>query len=222
MVSTLSRPARARSAAEKNQRRDDILRAAERLWTSTSYTDLSMNHVAREAKLAKGTLYLYFDTKEELFLALVTEHLHTWVTSTVRLLQERQPGSPQAVADVLIDASADVAPLRRLLVLLGTVLERNVRPELTREFRRELRARIGVLVSHLPFSEATGLRILRHLYALGLGWQQLTEEMTLSAPPSDAQREPEGASDPFSHEFELAMRAVIDRLAAEEPRGSQA
>lgn len=222
MVSPLPRPARARSAAEKTQRRDDILRAAERLWTSTSYTDLSMNHVAREAKLAKGTLYLYFDTKEELFLALVTEHLHTWVSSTVRLLQERQPRSAQAVADVLLDASVDVAPLRRLLVLLGTVLERNVRPELTREFRKELRARIGLLVAHLPFSEATGLRILRHLYALGLGWQQLSEEQALSSAPSEAPGDQGGAADPFSQEFELAMRAVIDRLAAEETRGSQA
>ena len=61
MPSEPVRPARARSAEEKNQRRDDILRAAERLWTSTTYAELSMNQVAREAKLAKGTLYLYFD-----------------------------------------------------------------------------------------------------------------------------------------------------------------
>ena len=46
MVSAPNRPARARSAAEKTQRRDDILRAAERLWNTSTYTDLSMNHVA--------------------------------------------------------------------------------------------------------------------------------------------------------------------------------
>lgn len=219
MVSTLSRPARARSAAEKSQRRDDILRAAERLWTSSSYTDLSMNHVAREAKLAKGTLYLYFDTKEELFLALVSEHLHTWIADTVQMLREREPRSAAAVADVLLDASADIAPLRRLLVLLGTVLERNVRPELTREFRKELRAGVATLVENLPFSRETGLRILRHLYALGLGWQQLTEELNLSGGTGG---ETESRAEPFAPEFELAMRAIIDRLAAEETRGSQA
>ena len=226
MVSTLSRPARARSAAEKSQRRDDILRAAERLWTGSSYTDLSMNHVAREAKLAKGTLYLYFDTKEELFLALVSVHLQTWIADTVSLLQERQPRSASAVADVLLDASADVAPLRRLLVLLGTVLERNVRPELTREFRRELRAGVHTLVASLPFSEVTGLRILRHLYALGLGWQQLTEELHPSGRAgtySGGDRvDAEAVPEPFAPEFELAMRAIIDRLAAEEPQGTQA
>ena len=185
-----------------------------------------MNHVAREAKLAKGTLYLYFDTKEELFLALVSVHLQTWIADTVSLLQERQPRSASAVADVLLDASADVAPLRRLLVLLGTVLERNVRPELTREFRRELRAGVHTLVASLPFSEVTGLRILRHLYALGLGWQQLTEELHLSGRAGTHsggdEANAEAVSEPFAPEFELAMRAIIDRLAAEEPQGTQA
>ncbi|WP_240741575.1 TetR/AcrR family transcriptional regulator [Deinococcus sp. KSM4-11] len=213
MVSAPARPARARSAAEKTQRRDDILRAAERLWTTSTYTDLSMNHVAREAQLAKGTLYLYFDTKEELFLALVSEHLQTWMTDTIRLLQERQPGTPATVADALLDASSDVVPLRRLLLLLGTVLERNVRPELTRDFRREVTARVQLLVAHLPFSRQTSLRILQHLYALAIGWQHLAEEFTGAATP-DVTGVP--TADPYAEEFELAMRAVIDRIAVQD------
>ncbi len=213
MVSTPARPARARSAAEKTQRRDDILRAAKRLWNTSTYTDLSMNHVAREAQLAKGTLYLYFDTKEELFLALVSEHLQMWMADTIRLLQERQPGTPAAVADALLDASSDVVPLRRLLLLLGTVLERNVRPELTREFRREVTARVQVLVAHLPFSRPTSLRILQHLYALAIGWQHLAEEFTSS---SESGMPDVPSPDPYAAEFELAMRAVIDRIASQE------
>ncbi|MFC3835297.1 MULTISPECIES: TetR/AcrR family transcriptional regulator [Deinococcus] len=212
MVSAPNRPARARSAAEKTQRRDDILRAAERLWNTSTYTDLSMNHVAREAQLAKGTLYLYFDTKEELFLALVSEHLQTWINDTIRLLQERRPVTPAAVADALLDASSDVVPLRRLMLLLGTVLERNVRPELTRDFRRDVTARVQMLISHLPFSDTMSLKILRHLYALAIGWQHLAEEFTTSA--TDAVAAP--GPDPYAADFELAMRAVIDRLAAQD------
>ncbi|MBB5374821.1 AcrR family transcriptional regulator [Deinococcus metalli] len=178
-----------------------------------------MNHVAREAQLAKGTLYLYFDTKEELFLALVSEHLQTWITDTIQLLQDRRPTTPSAVADALVDASSDVVPLRRLMLLLGTVLERNVRPELTREFRRDITARTQLLVTHLPFSRDASLQILRHLYALAIGWQHVAEEFAGSSATDEAGVP---APDPYAAEFELAMRAVIDRIVAGQPAPRQA
>ncbi|MFT2720172.1 TetR/AcrR family transcriptional regulator [Deinococcus sp. A31D244] len=217
MVIDAPRPARARSAEEKNRRRDDILRAAERLWTTTAYADLSMNQVAREARLAKGTLYLYFDTKEELFLALLSEHLNAWITRTAEILRERQPRTPTQVSDALLDSSETLTPLRRLLVLLGTVLERNVRPELATEFRRDLDAQLGRLVEHMPYSPPTTLRILRHLYAVAIGWQQFSESLpgldpVTGEPTRDAQWT-------FQSEFELALRSVVDHLAAQDTAG---
>lgn len=216
MVSESARPARARSAAEKHQRRDDILRAAERLWTTTPYADLSMNQVAREAQLAKGTLYLYFDTKEELFLALLGEHLTAWVDQITALLRERAPKTSSEVADVLLAASDEYSPLRRLLVLLGTVLERNVRPELNAEFQRELRARMETVVAYMPYRPQTTLRMLRHLYAVSIGWQQISEDVPTTA--QDGGPAAVSQDDTFSVELNLAVRAIIDRLALEDAR----
>lgn len=216
MVSDSPRPARARSAAEKSQRRNDILRAAERLWTTTPYADLSMNQVAKEARLAKGTLYLYFDTKEELFLALLGEHLHGWADRVTGLLEQRPPRTAEEVANVLLQATDELAPLRRLLVLLGTVLERNVRPELVMEFQRDLKLRLRGLVQYMPYKPNTTMRILRHLYAAAIGWQQLSEEIPRQEDP-DILPELQGTwTESFSTEFELTMRAVIDRLARED------
>ncbi|EYB67428.1 TetR family transcriptional regulator [Deinococcus phoenicis] len=213
MVSPFVRPARARSPEEKGQRRDDILRAAERLWTTTPYAELSMNQVAREAKLAKGTLYLYFDTKEELFLALLTEHLQRWLAQLTALLEERRPRGPDDVAQVLLRSARDQEPLRRLLILLGTVLERNVRPELALNFRRDFRRMVQGVLERMPFAPEVTLRILMHMYALSLGWQQLSEEL----PSSDLGRRPRDPSflaPSFEQEFEFGLRAIIDRLTA--------
>ncbi|WP_229780585.1 TetR/AcrR family transcriptional regulator [Deinococcus malanensis] len=197
-----NRPARARSTEEKNQRRDDILRAAERLWTTTPYADLSMNQVAREAQLAKGTLYLYFDTKEELFLALLSEHLGAWLHDLTAQLDERQPQTPDDVTDVLLATSQGLEPLRRLLVLLGTVLERNVRPEVVTSFKQEVQALTEGVVERLPFSPEITLRLLHHLHALSIGWQQLTEDAARS-----------GQASPFEEEFRVALRAVVRAVA---------
>ncbi|PTA69025.1 TetR/AcrR family transcriptional regulator [Deinococcus arcticus] len=212
MSSTSARPARARSAEEKHQRRDDILRAAERLWTTTSYAELSMNQVAREAGLAKGTLYLYFDTKEELFLALLSEHLHRWISATADLFLERQPRTPEGVAAVLLHHAEHLTPLRRLLVLLGTVLERNVRPELALEFRRDLDQQLRRLVGHMPYAPDTAMRVLRHLYAMTIGWQQLSESLPGTDPVTAQLRAPQDTD--LYGEFELALRAIVGQLAA--------
>lgn len=214
MVNDTPRPARARSPEEKSLRRGDILRAAERLWANTPYAELSMNQVAREADLAKGTLYLYFDTKEELFLALLTEHLGRWVTEADGLLTERQPGTPGEVAEVLARSTRGHEPLRRLLILLGTVLERNVRPELTLGFKREVRGMLQTLIDRLPYRPEITLRLLMHAYALSVGWQQVTEDTPAT---STLRRYPELSflSPNFETEFGFGLRAVIERLTAE-------
>ncbi|UTB32280.1 MAG: TetR/AcrR family transcriptional regulator [Methanobacterium sp. ERen5] len=58
-------------AREKQQRKDDILDAAEKLFFSKGYDNISMNDIAKEVGLNRATIYLYFDNKEELCLAIV-------------------------------------------------------------------------------------------------------------------------------------------------------
>lgn len=56
---------------EKEQRRNDIIRAAQKLFASKGYEIVSMDDIAREIKLGKATLYRYFHSKESLFFAVV-------------------------------------------------------------------------------------------------------------------------------------------------------
>ncbi|MBD3290820.1 TetR family transcriptional regulator, partial [candidate division KSB1 bacterium] len=59
-----------RREREKEQRRNDIIDAAERVIFSKGRATSTMDDVAEEAELSKGTLYLYFKSKEELYLAI--------------------------------------------------------------------------------------------------------------------------------------------------------
>lgn len=52
-------------------RRADLLAHAERLFRERGYRDTRMADIAKEAGVAKGLLYWYFDSKEALFLAIV-------------------------------------------------------------------------------------------------------------------------------------------------------
>src|SRR5688572_7352276 len=61
---------RAVRAADKLERRRDILDAAERLFRERPEALASMDQLAVAAGVAKGTLYLYFPSKEEVLIAL--------------------------------------------------------------------------------------------------------------------------------------------------------
>lgn len=59
-----------RKEREKEQRKNDIIDAAERVFFSKGHENATMDDVAEEAELSKGTLYLYFKNKEDLYLAI--------------------------------------------------------------------------------------------------------------------------------------------------------
>ncbi|MDX2303459.1 MAG: TetR/AcrR family transcriptional regulator [Microscillaceae bacterium] len=60
-----------RKEREKVQRRNAIIDAAERVFFKVGIENASMDQVAHEAELSKGTLYLYFNSKDELYRAII-------------------------------------------------------------------------------------------------------------------------------------------------------
>ena len=64
-------PNKSRKEREKEQRRKDIIDAAEKLFFEKGYDNVSMNDISKVVELSKATLYLYFENKEELFFAIV-------------------------------------------------------------------------------------------------------------------------------------------------------
>ena len=56
---------------EKEQRREYIIDAAEKLFFSRGYDNVSMNEIAEAVGMNKATLYLYFENKDALYFAIV-------------------------------------------------------------------------------------------------------------------------------------------------------
>jgi TetR/AcrR family transcriptional regulator len=59
-----------RKEREKEQRRLDILNAAEKVFFEKGTDNATMDDIAEHAELSKGTLYLYYKSKEELLFAI--------------------------------------------------------------------------------------------------------------------------------------------------------
>lgn len=61
-----------RKEKEKEQRRNEIISKAMDLFISRGYDNTTMEEIALGASLSKGTLYNYFDSKDDLYLVVAT------------------------------------------------------------------------------------------------------------------------------------------------------
>jgi AcrR family transcriptional regulator len=61
-----------RRETEKEQRRLEIIEAAERLYATQGWNGLTMDQLAREARLSRALLYVYFRDRNDLHLVIVT------------------------------------------------------------------------------------------------------------------------------------------------------
>jgi AcrR family transcriptional regulator len=81
----------ATDAAVESAKRKQILDGARRIFFEHGFDAASMGEIAREAKVSKGTLYVYFDSKEALFAALVEETRRETAERTMRELDHDDP-----------------------------------------------------------------------------------------------------------------------------------
>jgi AcrR family transcriptional regulator len=74
------------------QQRDEILETALRLFSEESYSNVSMQDIAKEAEFGMGTLYKFFNSKEDLYKALIVQMAQNWHYKVLHAVEnERDP-----------------------------------------------------------------------------------------------------------------------------------
>jgi AcrR family transcriptional regulator len=165
---------RAMQAEDKQERRDAILDAAERLLLDAPDHIASVAEVAEEAGLAKGTVYLYFPGKDELLLAVHERGIDGFFRAVDALLATP---SPVAVDDMLALTRRHLVepPLfLRLAWRCFGLMAQGLPTEAAVEFKQrmgERLARAGAgLERHFPqLPPGGGVALLRRSYALIMG-----------------------------------------------------
>jgi AcrR family transcriptional regulator len=205
---------RARQGHQKRERRAAILAAALATLQDTPYQDLTMTQVAARAGLVKGTLYLYFTTKEELFLELLRDQLHGWLGDLEAGLEPLpRRGRLEAAARLVADTALARPLLRTLLGVLPGTLERNLSVQTIMAFQREWTARTAamgsLLESALPFlAQGEGVRLLHRICVHIIGLQALADPGRRAPTARVLQLD-------FHPELLLAVRALLRELKAQ-------
>jgi len=201
---------RARSLDQKEERRRSILEAARRLWRADGFG--TMEALAAEAGLAKGTLYLYFRAREEVLLAVLGDDVDAWLAR----LTERLPGLPaDDLPDALVEDLARRPMMVDLLTRLGTTLETNIDEAAARAFKTRMMSRVvslGEVLDRMwdPVEPGTGTRFCLWFFALLVGIRQLAEP----APAARRAIESDPALAPLRVDFSRELRAALAAIVA--------
>lgn len=184
---------RARSKDQKALRRQAILDAARAHLADVGFERFSMGPLAKAAGVARGTLYLYFSTREELLYTLHLEAMHAWKDAFLAHTSGHM--SPADLLVAYFDTAHRTPLVLETLPRVPSVLERNVSAELLVDGKRQNRA-IGMavvprVVDTLGVTELAAFGVLRGLLALLIGTTYALQrpEVDLDALPEDVQQE---------------------------------
>lgn len=174
-------PARHRATAPeaKSERRAAILEAAVGLLREAPLGAFSVEALARRAGLAKGTVYLYFGTREEVLLAVHAERAQQLFDVLERALGAPKSDSRRIARAVVrhLKAHPEFLPLA---ATCRSMLETNIGVDTALAFKRAIGARLGqlgarveALYPRLPHGQ--GVTLLMASYGLMLGLWQIAE-----------------------------------------------
>ncbi len=148
-------------------RKEEILRACAELYETRGFKETTLKEIGAATTLTRTGIYLYFQTKEEIFLALLAKEYDSWVVEMQAVMAE-QPILPRGdVAAVLARTLTDHPRLLRLLSMNLYEMEANSRPERLTAFKRSFGASMDtvdrLLRQYLPEVDDAWRR--RFLYA---------------------------------------------------------
>ena len=136
------------------QRREEIVGACEKLYQTMSFKDITLKEIGNVTSFSRPTIYNYFHTKEEIFLALFEQEYNRWNADLEKILEIDQKYSAEQIADLIAKSLERRAQLLKLLSMNNFDMEENSREELLASFKtaygKSLKLFRGILEKHCP------------------------------------------------------------------------
>jgi AcrR family transcriptional regulator len=188
----LSEKLRAHSDADKHLKYLKIIDVASRLLVQERILQTTAR-IAQEAQIAKGTLYLYFKTKEEIYMSVLVEQFRRWQRQLRDYILDENP-TFEGFVQHLCQSLADYSIFLDLVSRSAYILEENLSIDFLRRSRLMMRQEnvrtaqlLGKQFHTMKLSEAECLQRLRRFYTYAIAfWSEcFPSSLTVQALPED-------------------------------------
>ena len=117
------------------KRREEIINACERLYKTMSFKEITLKEIGNETSFSRPTIYNYFQTKEEIFLALFKREYDLWNEDLTDILENNKKLTAAALAEKIAKTLTKRTQLLKLLSMNNFDMEANSRQEMLTSFK---------------------------------------------------------------------------------------
>ena len=123
------------SAELTNARKEEIIAACRKLYENRSFKEITLKEIGQQTSFTRTSIYNYFETKEEIFLALLQREYELFVEDLNHLCEEKNSLSGDELASELAYALERRMMMLKLLSMNLYDMEANSRMERLIEFK---------------------------------------------------------------------------------------
>ena len=116
-------------------RKEEIINACEKLYQTMSFKEITLKEISVETSFSRPSIYNYFQTKEEIFLAIMQREYELWADEINTVAEKNDTMNAEGFADVLALSLEKHEKLLKLLAMNHYDMEENSRPERLTEFK---------------------------------------------------------------------------------------
>ena len=117
-------------------RKEEIINACEQLYQTMSFKEITLREIGNVTSFTRTSIYNYFQTKEEIFLALFKREYDRWNEDLQFILNENETLSGVQLAEKIAGSLAQRGQLLKLLAMNNYDMEANSRAELLTSFKK--------------------------------------------------------------------------------------
>ncbi len=112
-----------------NVRKEEIIAACRKLYETMSFKDITLKEIGQQTSFTRTSIYNYFETKEEIFLALFAQEYELFTEDLDRLCEQNETLSMDALSSALAHALENRPLMLKLLSMNLYDMESNSRME---------------------------------------------------------------------------------------------
>ena len=110
-------------------RKEEIINACEQLYQTMSFKEITLKEIGKVTSFTRTSIYNYFQTKEEIFLALYEREYDRWNEELQSILSGYEALDKEQLADRIASSISNRDQLLKLLSMNNYDMEANSRPE---------------------------------------------------------------------------------------------
>lgn len=116
-------------------RKEEIITACAELYKTMSFKDITIKEIGNATTFTRTSIYNYFQTKEEIFLALLQREYELWIHRLKQIQAEHERMTETEFADALAHSLEERKNLLKIMSMNHYDMEENSRIERLIEFK---------------------------------------------------------------------------------------